>query len=207
MGGADVKRGTLIVFEGIDGCGKSTQLVRLAERLTESGVSVLSTKEPTEGPVGRKIRAMARSGERVSPEQELAWFMEDRRSHVDQVLNPAIAAGTVVLSDRYTLSTVAYQGARGLDAEAILHANEAAFPAPDLALIFEISAREGMARVTARGGIAEPVFEEQEFLARAERVFASLDRPYIERIDARPNPDTIHRAVVERVRKLEPPLL
>ena len=195
-----VKRGTLIVFEGIDGCGKSTQLNLLAERLVRSGLDVVSTKEPTDGPIGRQIREMARSGKTVSPEQELAWFMEDRREHVDEVLNPAVASGAIVLCDRYSLSTVAYQGARGLDAEEILRANEEQFPLPDLALIFEISAREGMARVSARGGVAEPVFEEEEFLSRAERVFASLDRPYIERIDARVGVDLVHLAVVEVVR-------
>ncbi len=200
--GGDVKRGTLIVFEGLDGCGKSTQLRRLGERLADTGQRVISTKEPTDGVVGKKIRAMARSGERVEPEQELAWFMEDRRAHVIELLNPEIAAGAVVLCDRYSISTAAYQGARGLDAEAILRANEEEFPIPDLALVFEISAREGLARVAARSGVAEPVFEEQEFLSRAEQVLASLDRPYIERIDARVGPDEIHSAVVELVRKL-----
>jgi dTMP kinase len=201
MNGGVVKRGTLIVFEGIDGCGKSTQLRLLADRLSAHGVEVVITKEPTEGKIGKQIRAMAQSGERVAAEQELAWFMEDRREHVSELLAPKVEAGAVVLCDRYSLSTTAYQGARGLDAEAILRANEEEFPIPDLALIFEISAAEGLARVASRGGIAEPVFEEQEFLSRAERVFASLDRPYIERIDARPDPDTIQRAVVECVRK------
>jgi dTMP kinase len=180
--GSDVKRGTLIVFEGIDGCGKSTQLRMLAPRLRRSGLEVVATKEPTDGPVGRKIRAMAQSGKAVPPEQELAWFMEDRREHVAEVLEPGLSSGAVVLCDRYWLSTAAYQGARGLDVDTILRDNEEQFPAPDLALIFEISATEGMARIATRGGVAEPVFEEREFLSRAESVFASLDRPYIERI-------------------------
>ena len=111
--------GRLIAFEGLDGSGKSTQLARLAEHLTESigsgGPDIVVTKEPTEGPVGKKIRAMAQSGERVPPERELAWFMEDRREHVDTLLEPALAASAIVLCDRYSLSTVAYQGARGLD--------------------------------------------------------------------------------------------
>lgn len=197
-----MERGLLIVFEGLDGCGKSTQLDLLCESLRAARHDVIVTKEPTDGPVGRRIREMARSHQRVTPEQELEWFMEDRREHVREILEPGLAAGAIVLSDRYWLSTVAYQGARGLDADAILRANESEFPDPDLALIFEIPADEGLARVNARGGVAEPAFEELEFLTRAAEVFASLDRSWIERIDARSSVDEIHRAVVERVRAL-----
>jgi dTMP kinase len=197
-----VESGLLIVFDGLDGCGKSTQRDLLCDLLRAKQIEVIATKEPTEGKVGRRIREMARSQERVAPEQELEWFMEDRREHVREVIQPGLAAGAVVLSDRYWLSTVAYQGARGLDAEAIARANESEFPDPDLALIFEIAAAEGLARVNARGGVAEPAFEELEFLTRVAMVFASIDRPWIERIDARPTPDEIHRAVVERVRAL-----
>ncbi len=195
-----MERGLLIVFEGLDGCGKSTQLDLLSSRLRRATVDVVRTREPTDGPVGRRIREMARSGERVPPEQELDWFMEDRREHVREVIEPGLAAGAVVLCDRYWLSTVAYQGARGLDSDAIMRASEAEFPDPDLALLFEIPAAEGLARVRARGGIAEPAFEELEFLARVEKVFASIDRGWIARIDARRGVDAIHEDVVARVR-------
>ena len=112
-----MERGLLIVFEGLDGCGKSTQLDLLCARLRAAQHEVIPTKEPTDGPVGRRIREMARSQTRVTPEQELEWFMEDRREHVSEVVEPGLAAGAIVLSDRYWLSNVAYQGARGLDAE------------------------------------------------------------------------------------------
>jgi dTMP kinase len=208
--GGDVDRGLLIVFEGIDGCGKSTQLellfATLCDRLPSAQRPIARTKEPTDGPMGRRIRAMARSGERVTAEEELAWFMEDRREHVREFVEPALARGAVVLSDRYWLSNVAYQGARGLDANQILQDNRAEFPDPDLALIFEISAVEGLARVTARGGVAEPAFEELEFLARAEKVYGSLEFPWLRRIDARPEVSEIHAAVVEVVSERLPGL-
>ncbi len=198
-----MNRGLLIAFEGLDGCGKSTQMQRLAEFIQHSSNRpLLCTRQPSDGPVGRKIRSMARSGNRVSPEQELQWFMEDRREHVRETLQPALDSGTVILCDRYFLSSVAYQGARGLDATEILHSNEKEFPLPDLALLFELEAEAGLARVAARGGVAEPVFEEQEFLKQASLVFAALDRPYIRRIDARPDPDTIHEAVLDAVADL-----
>ncbi len=179
-----MKRGTLIVFEGLDGCGKSTQLRRAAEALGERGIEPVVTREPTDGPWGRKIREMARSGKRVAPETELAWFFEDRREHMREIVEPAIEAGRLVLSDRSYLSTVAYQGARGLDQEKILRESESEFLRPDLVLLFEISAREGLARVAARGGESEPVFENLEFLERVSLVFASLKVDGLERINA-----------------------
>jgi dTMP kinase len=179
-----VNRGPLIAFEGIDGCGKSTQIRRLATRLEAAGVCVVKTFEPTRGEWGQRIRAMARSGERVPAEDELAWFMADRAEHVAELVEPARARGDWVLTDRYYLSTVAYQGARGLDASAILAESERRFPAPDLCLLFEVPARIGLQRVQSRGGIAEPVFEELGFLERVEAAFEALDLPYLARIDA-----------------------
>jgi dTMP kinase len=196
-----VKRGTLIAFEGLDGSGKSTQLELLAAELRAAGRSVLTTHEPTDGVMGQRIRAMARSGEVIPPEEELRWFVVDRREHVRDTIEPALAAGRVVLTDRYTLSSVAYQGARGLDRGEILLAGEAEFPLPDLALVFELDADVGLARVKARRGVAEPSFEQSEFLRKAEKIFESLERPYIERIDASPVPEEVHERVREVVRE------
>ncbi len=176
--------GPLIAFEGIDGSGKSTQIRALAAHLDAAGIAHVLTFEPTNGDMGRKIREMARSGVAVEPEQELAWFMADRAEHVREVIEPARARGQWVLTDRYYLSTVAYQGARGLDADAILAESEARFPTPDLTLLFEIAPRRSFERVTARGGVAEPVFEELGFQERVADVFAKIDRPHLTRVDA-----------------------
>jgi dTMP kinase len=194
-----VKRGTLIVFEGLDGCGKSTQLRRVEQVFTDRGTSIVVTREPTDGPWGRKIRAMAQSGESVAPETELEWFNEDRRQHMREIVRPALEAGRLVLSDRSYISTVAYQGARGLDPAQILRESEAEFERPDLVLLFEISAREGLARVSARGGTAEPVFENQPFLERAAEIFASLEVEGLERIDAARAEDEIAEEVLARI--------
>ena len=197
-----MERGLLIVFEGIDGCGKSTQLRMLAERLRVRGANVVETKEPTNGPVGKRIREMAQSGNAVAPEEELAWFIEDRREHVRDKLEPELAKGSIILCDRYWLSTVAYQGARGFATDEIMRNSEAEFPIPDLALIFEITADEGLARVNARGGRSEPVFEEIEFQKKVEKNFAALERGWIVRVNARPAVEVIHDDVVDRVRAL-----
>ncbi len=179
-----MNRGTLVALEGLDGCGKSTQLSQLAAALRARGRDVLETREPTDGPTGQRIRAMARSGKSVASAEELRWFQDDRREHVARVIAPALARGCLVLSDRYFLSTVAYQGARGLDWRAILTASEAEFPLPDAALIFELPVADGLARARARGGPAEPVFERADYLERVAAIFAAIERPYLARIDA-----------------------
>jgi dTMP kinase len=183
-----VNRGWLVVFEGLDGSGKTTQRARLAARLRARGLDVLETAEPYDGGTwGPRIRAMARSGEALAPAEELRWFEEQRREHVRERIAPALAAGSMVLCDRYFLSTAAYQGARGLDAEAILAASEREFPVPDLVLVLELDPATALARVGARGGPAEPVFERRDFLERVAALFHRLDRPYVARIDgARP---------------------
>lgn len=190
-----MKSGALIAFEGVDGCGKSTQLRRLAAALTAEGHDVVVTHEPTDGPTGRRIREMARSGERIPPSEELRWFTEDRADHVRDAIAPALAEGKLVLTDRYTLSSVAYQGARGLDPDAILADSERYFPIPDLVLLFVLDPARALARLEARGGITEPTFERLDLQQRVAENFARLTAPYIERIDAGGDEDEVYARV------------
>jgi dTMP kinase len=203
--GGAVKRGTLIVFEGLDGCGKSTQLRRAADALSARHVDPVVTREPTDGPWGRRIREMAKSDQGVTPETELEWFFEDRREHMRDVVEPALAAGRLVLSDRSYISTVAYQGARGLDASKILAESEAEFARPDLILLFEISAKEGLARVHARGGDGEPIFENLAFLERVAAIFEELDVDGLKRIDASRSEEEIAKDVLSAIQPLIDP--
>lgn len=196
-----VNRGKFIAFEGVDGSGKSTQLELLADALVRAGHEVVRTKEPTNGPWGKRIRQMAQSNERIAPEEELRWFVEDRREHMSQVVLPALEAGHIVLTDRCYLSSVAYQGARGLDFERILADNEAEFPAPDLAIFVVVSPESGLARVEARGGVAEPAFEEIEFLRGVARVFSELERPYIARVDGEGTLEEVHARIADVTRE------
>jgi dTMP kinase len=196
---ARVTRGSLVVLEGLDGTGKSTQLPRLAARLRARGHTVVETREPFDCAPGRRIRELAQRHEPVAPEDELALFMEQRRIHVRERIAPALAGGAVVLSDRYFLSTVAYQGARGLDPEALLAASEAEFPLPDLALLLELPTALGLARVASRGAPAEPAFERADFLARVHAIFTALDRPYLERVDASGTPDAVESRIATAV--------
>lgn len=184
----------LVVLEGIDGAGKTTQLRLLADRLRAAGLAVVTAKEPTDGPHGARLRASATTG-RLPPGEELALFEADRREHVAAVLTPALARGDVVLLDRYYFSTAAYQGARGLDAEDIVARNETFAPAPDLLLILEVPVDVGLARIHARGDGAGNLFERRDALARVAEIFARLERPYCARLDGTPPAETVHRAI------------
>jgi len=195
-----VNGGRLLAFEGLDGCGKSTQLEPLAAVLRAAGHDVVTTREPSDGPHGRRIREMATSNAVVAPDEELRWFVEDRRQHVAEVLAPALEAGRVVVTDRYYLSSVAYQGARGLDWRAILADSEREFPVPDLVLLFEITPEVGLERVRARGGPLDHAFERADYLAGVAEIFRAIDRPYVERVDASHPPDAVGDVVRERVR-------
>ncbi len=186
-----MNQGRLLAFDGLDGSGKSTQLAGLARRLRARGVDAVATREPTDGPHGQRIRSMAAAGERAAPAEELRLFVADRREHVTHVIQPALARGAIVLSDRYFLSTVAYQGARDLDPAALLRESEAEFPHPDLALLFELAPRVCLERVRTRGGTPEPAFERLDRLERVAAVFRSLDRPYLVHVDGRGTEDEV----------------
>ena len=196
-----MKAGTLVALEGLDGSGKTTQVAALARALRARAFDVVATKEPTDGPWGRLIRAMAAAGEHPDPDEELRWFVEDRREHVRGVLAPALAAGRVVVTDRYFLSTVAYQGARGHDPERLLRESEAEFPLPDLALLLELDPAAGLARVGRRGAVREPAFEEAAYLERVVAIFRWIDRPWLARIDASADPEVVHGRVLEAVER------
>jgi dTMP kinase len=186
-----VNRGRLVALEGLDGCGKTTQAARIAEALRARGRDALLTREPTDGPFGLRIRALARGGGPLSAAQERQLFTDDRREHVARVIAPALAAGRWVVTDRYFLSTVAYQGARGLDWREILASSEAEFPIPDAVLLFEVSASLGLARARARGGAPDPRFERADYLVEVEKIFAAIERPYLARVDASGSIDTV----------------
>ena len=174
--------GWLVVVEGIDGAGKSTVLRGLAARCAERALLSVTSGEPTRGPWGMKLRQSMTAG-RLSLDEELDLFLKDRAEHVATLIRPALAAGKVVLLDRYYLSTAAYQGARGADPAEILAANEKFAPQPDLVLLLDFDPAGGLERIRARGD-APNTFEEAEQLRAVRRIFLGLQRPFIRRVDA-----------------------
>ena len=169
--------GTLIAIEGIDGTGKSTQARRLADWFTAQGREVVLSREPTSGPWGQKLRESAASG-RLSPSDELDYFLKDRSQHVEELIAPALAAGKVVILDRYYFSSMAYQGCRGFDPAEIRRLTEAIAPVPDLLLILDLEVDAALARIGARGDTANE-FEKRDSLQQCRDIFLSLkDEPF-----------------------------
>jgi len=193
--------GMFIVFEGIDGTGKSTQLHLLAEKLRQLGYAVVATREPTNGPYGQKIRELFVDRGAVSLEEELELFIADRDQHVKEVIAPALADGCVVICDRYYLSTIAYQGANGMDQTLIMKKNEA-FPVPDLAIILEIEPAQGIYRIQNHRNEHPNSFEEEASLQKVAAIFASMQQDYIERINGSDSIENVHRLVFETVVKV-----
>jgi dTMP kinase len=189
--------GILIAFEGIDGAGKSTQARLLRDRLLAAGLDVVSTKEPTAGPHGQRLRESGRSG-RLSPQEELEAFLADRREHVREVIAPALAAGKVVIVDRYYYSSAAYQGARGIDRRQILTRNEAFAPLPDLAVLLDVRVRTGLSRIAQRGA-GTNLFEREADLQRVAEVFLSLGGGPLRRFDGERDALAIHEEIVRAV--------
>ena len=146
--------GTFITFEGVDGSGKSTQMRLLAATLRSQKCEVFTTREPGGTPVGLKLRAaLLDAHDEVDPLTELLVFAADRAQHVRRVLRPALAAGQIVISDRYADATVAYQGAgRGFSPDLIAQIVELATEGlkPDLTLLFDLSVEESGARTRRR---------------------------------------------------------
>jgi dTMP kinase len=191
----------LIVIEGIDGTGKSTQARRLAAWLEARGRTTVVSREPTDGPWGRKLRESAATG-RLSAEDELAYFLRDRREHVERLIAPGLAAGKVVILDRYYFSTMAYQGSRGLDPAAIRRANEEFAPVPDLLLVLDLDVDHALARIGGRGDTAN-AFEKRDSLERCQAVFRSLaGEPFVRFIDTSASEEEVHRMIVGEVAKL-----
>lgn len=145
-----------VTFEGPEGAGKSTALKAIASKLTGMDYSVLTTREPGGGALGKRIRQMLLEEDAVSPETELLLFLADRANHVETIILPALQEGKIVLCDRHADSTIVYQGyGRGLDLEFLRRGNKFATKnlVPDLTLLFDLDPQIGLERLnpTAEG--------------------------------------------------------
>ncbi|MEE2624053.1 MAG: dTMP kinase [Verrucomicrobiota bacterium] len=192
--------GLLIVLEGIDGTGKSTQAGLLAKSLRQEGHRVMLSREPTDGPFGRRLRESATSG-RLSPEEELQLFHQDRREHVEKVIDPALQGGEIVILDRYYFSTMAYQGVRGFDPGEIRRINEEFAPRPDLLLLLDLSLDTALERIGVRDGRGNE-FEQRESLQLCSQIFHSVQDDFLRVIDADQSIGEIHGAIMAAVEPL-----
>lgn len=165
-----------ITFEGVDGCGKSTQLRLLSEALQRASVTHLVTHEPGGSPLGTALRdLLLHQPHHLPARAELLLFAADRAVHVEQVIRPALAAGQWVLCDRYLDSTTAYQaGGLQLDAVMVQQVNSCAVQGllPDLTLLFDLEPAVGLQRLP--GGQDKIEARGVEFGSRVRRKFQDL---------------------------------
>ncbi len=198
-------RGQFIVLEGIDGSGKSTQARRLAENLKTKGFSVVLTREPADSPAGERLRKLAREGRKgVSKEEETRLFQEDRAWHCRNVIEPGLARGDTVVSDRYWYSTVAYQGALGADPLAIAKESREKFPAPDFVIYLHVTPKEALRRILAsRPDGPAAAYEKESFLQKVlERYEAQIEPAWLVIDGTRPEEELsveIFKAVLKKL--------
>ena len=217
-------RGKFITIEGLDGCGKSTQLEKLAGVLRNDGINVLVTREPGGTPVGEKVRAVLLDSRTsgLSPHAELALMFGARAQHVDEVILPALAEGEWVLCDRFTDSTEAYQGGgRKLGSEPVLALHKLLCHGlqPDLTILMLSDVEASVARARRRNQARVPSvapateaqpdenrFEQENraFFQRVAAAYKAIAKRQPERVfavDARPAPDVVHEQIVAAARQ------
>jgi dTMP kinase len=201
-------RGPFITFEGMDGSGKTTQMRRLAARLRARGRTVVETAEPGGTAIGQKIRhiLLDAANQELSPIAELLLYFASRAQNVDQTIQPALARGEIVLADRFTDSSLVYQGCgRGLGAETVLALDRVACRGlkPDLTLLVDIDVETSLARAHARNS-AEPNSETRmdeqavEFhrkVYEAYQALAAREPGRIKLVDGRAGRDEIEREI------------
>jgi dTMP kinase len=203
-------RGRFITFEGVDGCGKTTQAARLANHLREVGLPVLMTREPGGTPIGDKIRSVLLNPDNtaMTPATELLLYLADRLQHLEQVIRPGLARGEVVICDRFHDATVAYQHhGRGLDLRPLedFIAREILSASPDLTVWIDLDVREARGRIAERNQSGAGTEGESrmdaaalDFHQRVREGYAALHRSEpgrIERIEGQGSPEELQAKI------------
>ena len=202
-----MNKGLFITFEGADGCGKTTQLMLMAKYLKEHGAEVLVTREPGAKGLGEKLREILLhyDGE-VSSQAEAFLFLADRAQHMDIIIKPAVVTGKIVLCDRHTDSTVAYQGyGRGIDVSRINMLNDIATGGrkPDLTIVFDVDVETSLSRVGKEKDRMENAG--MDFFNRVRNGYLQIAKQEPERvkvIDATQSIEAIHIQVIKFINQL-----
>lgn len=191
-----IQKGVFIVFEGIDGSGKTSQTFLLKEFLDKKGYDVILLREPTEGAWGKKIRTLLSNGRKgVSPEEELNLFIEDRKENINKNILPAIKGNKIIVQDRYYFSSIAYQGALGIDPRQIRAMNEAFAIKPDLLFYLEIKSALGLKRIDKSRKEKRDTFEKKLYLDKVKKIFDSFQDPFIIKINGSLSSNSVQKNI------------
>ncbi|MHA1589264.1 MAG: dTMP kinase [Candidatus Njordarchaeales archaeon] len=193
--------GTLIVLEGIDGSGKSTQAKLLYDWLIKEGYKAVLLREPTNGKYGRILREKLKSG-KLPPDEAYRLFLLDRIEDVQTNIIPALKKGYVVVIDRYFISTIAYQGASGIPIDKIISDHKKyGVPIPDIVFVLDIPADEAINRLKRLKRNFDS-FEKKDFLEKVRKIYLNVGR-YIPTlviiVDATRNVKEVHELIINHV--------
>ncbi len=198
--------GLFICFEGIDGSGKTTQARLVVERLCSLGYDAVYTTEPTRwSEPGKKLRESFFAPTRLPIEDEFRLFLEDRILHVKSEVIPLLNAGKIVVTDRYYFSSVAYQGARGLDWQYILHENEKIAIVPNLVIFLDLPVSVALDRIASKRMEGVNTFEKEESLRKVKGIYLLLAERFprlISKLDATKEISEIQKSVLRLIIQL-----
>ena len=183
----------------MDGCGKTTQVKLLTEKLREQGEKVIETNEPTKGSVGKLVRQVLEKKVILPSDALQLLFVADRSDHLKQTIKPALSAGKVVISDRYLWSTIAY-GSLNLDKNWLLSLHRYCLY-PNISIFLEVKPKTCLQRIGLRGE-NKTIFEEEEKLRRVWQTYQWLAKKFREDIiiiDGERKPEAISREILNKI--------
>ncbi len=180
--------GYFIALEGLDGAGKTLQAAMLSRKVASLGLGVLSTAEPTDGPVGKLIKEMLVAGQ-ADPRELALLFTADRYQHLRVEVEPALRKGAVVITDRYLYSTLAYEGAMGVDLDYLRQVNRLA-RLPDLAVLIDVPVEVALSRISSRRALQ--LTERGQLLSSVNRIYREMaSRGELAVVDGKGKPEEV----------------
>jgi len=195
----------LIVFEGIDGSGKTSLSKMLFSYLREKGCDVVWFREPADSLWGRKIRELANLKDSIPIDEELEYFIKDRQWNVRSNISPNLKQNKTVILDRYYFSTACYQGARGLDMEEIIKKNTAFAPVPDITFIVDVDVDTALQRIKLNREQEVKLFEKKDFLRKVRENYLKLrGQRNIHFIDGSPDLATVFEQIKNKIDRALP---
>ncbi len=194
---AVTEKGKLILFEGIDGSGKTTMSKKLYNLLKSKHIECVWLREPSyETEWGRKIRELATTEHSIPIEEELNYFIMDRKVNVAENILPAVQSGVHVILDRYFYSNACYQGARGIDINKILKTNREFAPEPDLTILVDVTVETALDRISRNRDEEALLFEKQDFLQTVHKNYHSIDICNLEIVDGNRTEEEVFESIL-----------